>query len=149
MMKPPRRTYVGAYAICLDPAGRILLCRLSKECVEAGAWTLPGGGIEWGESPKEAVLRELEEETGLKPSTAPIVCATFSAIYPALEGDTRGPLHYLGILFEIPEVEGSLRAEPCGSTDLCAWFTQKEACELRLTALGRRALDIARISPSF
>jgi len=29
-------------------------------------WTLPGGGVEWGESPSEAVVREVHEETGLK-----------------------------------------------------------------------------------
>ena len=37
---------------------------------EAGKWTLPGGGIEFGEDPEAAMIREVEEETGLHVSSA-------------------------------------------------------------------------------
>lgn len=43
-----------------DPDGRILLLRRS----DTGAWALPGGHIEKGESAWEAAVRETEEETG-------------------------------------------------------------------------------------
>jgi 8-oxo-dGTP diphosphatase len=33
-------------------------------------WTLPGGGIQPGETPERAVMREVAEETGLQPLTA-------------------------------------------------------------------------------
>ena len=59
------RTRVGAYALCVDEQDRILLARLSAVEVDVGAWTLPGGGINFGEHPDTAVIRELEEETGL------------------------------------------------------------------------------------
>jgi len=32
---------------------------------DAGLWTLPGGGVLWGEHPDQTVFREMEEETGL------------------------------------------------------------------------------------
>ena len=62
----PRRSRVSAYGLILD-GDRILLCRLSKELPRwEGSWTLPGGGLEFGESPEAAMIREVEEETGLQ-----------------------------------------------------------------------------------
>src|SRR6185295_4301140 len=62
---PNRRTRIGSYSLCLDDEGRILLARLSALEVDVGAWTMPGGGINFGEHPDAAAVRELEEETGL------------------------------------------------------------------------------------
>lgn len=56
-----RGRYLGAYALCRDPSGRLLLARLAPGLLDAGLWTMPGGGVEWGEHPDDAVLRELEE----------------------------------------------------------------------------------------
>jgi 8-oxo-dGTP diphosphatase len=56
-----RSRRVGAYAVVVD-GGRILLTRL----VGSGRWTLPGGGIDHGEEPRDAVRREVYEETGLE-----------------------------------------------------------------------------------
>lgn len=50
----------GAGVILSDGAGRILLMRRSEE----GAWGIPGGGVEPGESWSDAALRECREETG-------------------------------------------------------------------------------------
>lgn len=47
----------------LDPRGRILIGQRGAE--KSGAWQLPQGGIEPGEAPEQAVLREVQEETGL------------------------------------------------------------------------------------
>jgi 8-oxo-dGTP diphosphatase len=45
--------------------GEILLSRLAPSISEDELWTLPGGGIEFGEHPDDAVVREVHEETGL------------------------------------------------------------------------------------
>ncbi len=51
----------GAHAVAVTAEGRIVLVRLRY----APGWRLPGGGIEPGETPEEAALRELREEIGL------------------------------------------------------------------------------------
>ena len=58
-------TKVGAYAFCVRSDGAVLLARIAPCFPDAGSWTLPGGGVEFGEHPDAAVLRELGEETGL------------------------------------------------------------------------------------
>ncbi len=52
---------IGAFAVIFDAEGRVLLCHRR----DMDMWNLPGGGVESGELPTEAVIREVKEETGL------------------------------------------------------------------------------------
>jgi 8-oxo-dGTP pyrophosphatase MutT (NUDIX family) len=67
----PQVQRVAAYAVILrvasDPQGgwEILLSRLSDTLTATPLWTLPGGGLDHGEDPRAAVVREVYEETGL------------------------------------------------------------------------------------
>ncbi len=53
----------AARAVVLDPDDRILLVRF--EFPARALWATPGGGIEAGETPEDAIRRELHEEAGL------------------------------------------------------------------------------------
>ena len=66
----PLRLRHGARALVVDPDERILLLRV---LVEDGVsvWITPGGGIETGESPLDALRRELVEEVGLRLDDTP------------------------------------------------------------------------------
>jgi ADP-ribose pyrophosphatase YjhB (NUDIX family) len=60
---PPANSLVpAASAVVVDDQGRILLHRRS----DTHLWSIPGGRMEVGESITQTVIREVEEETGLK-----------------------------------------------------------------------------------
>lgn len=69
MADPSRTQRLGAYAVAVT-GGQMLLTRISVNGYPAGMWTLPGGGVDHGESPHDAVRRELYEETGLRARSA-------------------------------------------------------------------------------
>lgn len=52
---------LGAFAIVLNAKQEVLLCHRT----DVDFWNLPGGGVDQHESPWDAVLREVYEETGL------------------------------------------------------------------------------------
>lgn len=60
---PIVRQRLAAYAIVLSPLG-ILATQFSAKTGVPGMWGLPGGGIDPGEAAAQAVLREVDEETG-------------------------------------------------------------------------------------
>ena len=136
------RTRVGGYALCTDEAGRILLARLSAIEVEVGAWTLPGGGIEFGEHPDDAVIRELEEETGML-GEIESVAGVFSHLYPRSRAANGLDLHFLGVLYHVRIVGGSLRDELDGTTDAARWFAEPELADIRLVEIGRFGVELA------
>lgn len=141
---PAGRTRLGSHAICLDDAGRLLLCRLAVSEVASGAWTLPGGGVEFGEHPDDACLRELREETGLE-GRIERVEDVFSHLYPASRWAGGQDLHFLSVLYRVQIVGGELGDELDGSTDRAAWMTPDEIRGLALVELARAAIE--RILP--
>lgn len=139
---PSPRRHLGAYALCVDPAGRVLLARFGTGA-DRGRWTLPGGGVEPGEHPDQAVLRELYEETGLTcPAPGPVL-GIFSAIYEQSPARPHGPIHHVGIVYDVRDTDGALTHEQHGSTDRCAWHSPGEAALLPLVSLAAFGLQLA------
>lgn len=68
-----------AGVLLVNPADRVLLARRSTKVSSPKLWAIPGGGVEPGEDPAVAALREFHEEMGLRvalPYDAPPVLVT-------------------------------------------------------------------------
>lgn len=83
---------VGIKAVVSDDQGRILLLRRSDKVSRAHGWDLPGGGLNAGEQPWEALARELHEETGLHIQSSRLEGAV---IVPANNGDPTLVMGYM------------------------------------------------------
>jgi ADP-ribose pyrophosphatase YjhB (NUDIX family) len=101
----------------------VLLVRASRSATVPGVWYPPGGGVEYGEHPEQAVLRELREETGYTGRVVDLV---------AVLSDTAGAIHTIRLIYRLEVVSGDLRDETDGSSDRAAWITPEEATTLTL-----------------
>lgn len=138
------RIRVSAYAL-VQEEGRLLLARLSQSSpvFAPGLWHLPGGGIDPGEQPVEALARELREETGRELARARLVDARTYAV-----GRGGVDWHLTGLFYAVelkgadPEDGVPEVVEADGSTDAVRWIPLSE---LRDPMLSPAAVDGLRM----
>ena len=123
-----RRTQrLGAYAVVVHDDA-LLLTRISTIGYPAGWWALPGGGVDHGESPHDAVERELYEETGLRALSRRLVDVHDVHIVDLGRHDQYENFHGVHLLYAI-EVDTSVVprvVEQGGTTDLARWVPLAE-----------------------
>jgi len=89
---------VQVVAAILERDGRILICRRTAEQSHALKWEFPGGKVEPGETPPQALERELEEELGIRAAAGKEI-TRYQYSYPG-----KNPI--LLIFFRITRFEG-------------------------------------------
>ncbi len=136
---------IGAYGLCFDTDGRILLARGSQRSEFPGAWSLPGGGVEQGEHPEAAAVREFAEETGLVVEVTGLRQATADVCRlprrDVLEHTDR-------LVYDVAVVGGTLRAETDGTTDLVRWAGPAELGGWPLLPFTARLLGLPTPAPT-
>jgi ADP-ribose pyrophosphatase YjhB (NUDIX family) len=112
----------------VDDEDRLLLARAAPALALRGRWFLPGGGIQHGENPTQALHREITEETGLTVVLGPLL-TVLSDVRQLPEGTS---LHTLRLIYRVAKWTGTLQAEVNGTTDDVQWFTRGELAHLPL-----------------
>jgi len=139
----PDRPIVAVGAVVVD-AGRVLLVKRGREPLK-GAWSLPGGAVETGETLEAALAREVREETALEIVVGPVVEVLDSI---RRDADGRAEYHYVIIDYLCRVRAGAPTAAACGSdADGVCWVAAADLDRFELTAAAaavvRKALASA------
>ena len=108
---------VAAVAL-IDRDGRVLLAQRPEGKSMAGLWEFPGGKVEAGETPEEALIRELQEELGIDTWESCLAPLTFAS-------HSYDSFHLLMPLFACRKWDGIPRSQ---ENQTLAWV---RATELR------------------
>jgi ADP-ribose pyrophosphatase YjhB (NUDIX family) len=114
--------------LCIDAQDRLLLARAAPSLSLRGRWFLPGGGVDHGEHPTDALLREFEEESGLTVELGPLL-DVISDVRTLPDGTN---LHTVRLIYRVASWQGKLRAEQEGTTDAVRWVERGELATLPL-----------------
>lgn len=135
------RVILAAGAVVVDDAGQVLLVRRGREPAR-GSWSLPGGRVEPGESPAQAAVREVREETGL--------VVTLGRHLGVLEVPAPEP----GRVYRIHDYAARVVGGRLAAGDDAArvrWFTPAELVDLPVTDglldyLARAGIGLGRVN---
>ena len=116
---------VGCSAAIFDDTGRVLLTRRADN----GQWCLPSGGMEPGESPAEAIVRETFEETGLRVRVKRLV-GVYSDPNQLIMYVDGNKVQIVAIHFEAEVIGGTLGLSD--ETTAFGWFSPEEIKAMEL-----------------
>jgi len=125
---PARRPLLCVGALVRGPDGRYLIVRTTKW---RGAWGVPGGKVEWGETLEQATVREFREEVGLALHDLVYVQAQEAV----LSEEFREPSHMMLMDFLARTDDTDVR--PNEEIEAWAWVTLEEAAGYPLNSFTR------------
>jgi 8-oxo-dGTP diphosphatase len=128
---------VGVGAVIWNQTGEIVLIRRGT-APRRGEWSLPGGKLEWGESVREGLLREVREETALTVEISGLI-----DVVDGIMRDESGAVlhHYVLIDFCARYIAGELLAGADAAE--ARWVASAALGEYSLWTETRRIIETA------
>jgi 8-oxo-dGTP diphosphatase len=115
---------VGVYAL-VRRAGDVLLTRISERGFHTGSWTLPGGGLDHGESPRDGLAREVAEECGVECGVGELLDVHDLHFGGTAPSGRFEDFHGVHLVFRgtVPEGAQPRVTEVGGTTDAVEWVS--------------------------
>jgi len=105
--------------ICYDDSGRIFMAKRSgKARDEQGTWDIGGGGLDWGLTAEDNVIKEIQEEYGATPSK--IEFLGYRDVFRTLSEGRR--THWLALDFAAKLNPGDTKINEPEKFDASGWF---------------------------
>jgi 8-oxo-dGTP diphosphatase len=120
MTTPTQRPVVAIRVFATDASNRILLLRRANSEYGHGQWCLPGGKLDYGDTPEHTVEKELEEETALAAKNVEFL------FYQNSPPSELGKMHCLNLYFRCT-VGGAVTLNDESSEFV--WLPPKDALE--------------------
>lgn len=128
------RPVVCVGALVREPGGRVLLVQSTKW---RGAWGVPGGKVEWGETLVQALHREFLEETGLRLKNVQYAQTQEAVLSP----EFHKPAHLLLVDFLAESTAQAI--VPNDEINDWAWVNLREAAQYPLNTFTRTLVELA------
>jgi ADP-ribose pyrophosphatase YjhB (NUDIX family) len=138
--RPFRLQRLAVYAL-VRRDGDVLLTRISPLGAHPGAWTLPGGGLDHGESPRDAVAREVREECGIDCEVGELLDVHDTHFEGTAPSGRFEDFHGVHLVFRGTTHDGAEPhvTEAGGTTDAVSWIPVADIEEGRI-----QVLDVVR-----
>ena len=144
--RPFRLQRLAVYAL-VRRGPDVLLTRISALGAHPGAWTLPGGGLDHGESPRDAVAREVREECGIDCEIGDLLDVHDTHFEGTAPSGRFEDFHGVHLVFRgtVPEGAEPRVVETDGTTDDVAWVRVADIASgvVTVTDVVRHALGSA------
>lgn len=112
--------YIGITCVfyCHDGKGNFVMHKRSQNCKdEQGVWDVGGGSLEFGESPEEAVKREVKEEYGVD-----ALNIKFAGVHNVLRENNGQKTHWLALIYLVLVDPKKVKIGEPTKMDELKWF---------------------------